>query len=353
MGIVSHYQTAEAEAALKRQRQAATATSLVIAVLSVVLVGAVLALFLLPSLSTSSPTLVTYDAKRVEEDQVDPKMVNTQVQRQPAAPASAMAKVVASTVPSPVAVPVPELVNDPSLNFGDGDDFGAGWGDGDGFGAGGTSFFGQAVRAERIAYVIDFSSSMGSEGRADLMRRELTKSLDQISHGTQYGIVFFSCIAWVAGNEVKLDRGAGRATVIEDGGRRFEWKDSGGRKGFEQAGRPQRADWLRASKEQLSQSKSIVRKAPLSSGTAWDKGLEMALEMTPPPQVIYFMTDGVANGSAAWAREIGAKAKSKGVRINCIALMEPRAHADMDDLAKRTGGQFTIVAKDGKRKKVR
>jgi hypothetical protein len=79
----------------------------------------------------------------------------------------------------------------------------------------------------------------------------------------------------------------------------------------------------------------------------------MVLEMDPLPQVIYFMTDGVATGSEAWARMIGAKAKAKGVRINCIAMMEPRAHGDMDELAKRTGGQFTIVTEAGKHKQVR
>ena len=88
-------------------------------------------------------------------------------------------------------------------------------------------------------------------------------------------------------------------------------------------------------------------------GTVWDNPLQMALDMEPTPQVIYFMTDGAAKGSDAWARTIGAKAKSRGITINCIAMMQPRAHDDMDDLAKRTGGQFTIVMKGGKRMKVR
>jgi hypothetical protein len=341
------------EAELKRQRAAATVSSLVIALLTVGLVGVILALVLIPSFFTKSPTLVTYDDSRIDEEQFDHREVNTQVQRQPSAPSSAMAKVLASTAPSPIAVPVPELTHDPSLAFGDGDDFGAGWGSGDGFGAGGTSFFGQAVRAERIAYVIDFSSSMGSEGRADLMRRELTKSLGNLTHGTRFGVICFSCIAWEAGDNVNLDRKRGHAVVKEEGGRRFEWKDLGGKQGWKQAGIPQRADWLIASQDQLARSKKIVKGAPLSSGTAWDKGLNMALDMTPLPQVVYFMTDGVASGSGAWARELGGKARSKGVRINCIALMEPRAHDDMNELAKLTGGQFTIVTKGGKHKRVR
>lgn len=46
--------------------------------------------------------------------------------------------------------------------------------------------------------------------------------------------------------------------------------------------------------------------------------------------------------------ERGHKSKRKGIVINTIAMMEPRAEAAMADLAKRTGGQFTIINKDGK-----
>ncbi len=65
------------------------------------------------------------------------------------------------------------------------------------------------------------------------------------------------------------------------------------------------------------------------------------------------MTDGAAKGSDLWAKEIGRNASKAGVTINCIAMMEPRAHDDMDELARRTKGQFTIIEKGGKRKKVR
>ena len=57
------------------------------------------------------------------------------------------------------------------------------------------------------------------------MRKELGKSIGQLSHGTRYGIVFFSCIAWEAGDEVHLNRQGGNATVRVPGG-----KNTGGRK---------------------------------------------------------------------------------------------------------------------------
>ncbi len=70
------------------------------------------------------------------------KEMTPKVQRKPSAPSSSMAKVIASTTPSPTAIPVPDVrVPDPSVDFGSGDDFGDGWGSGsgDGSGAGGTT----------------------------------------------------------------------------------------------------------------------------------------------------------------------------------------------------------------------
>jgi Mg-chelatase subunit ChlD len=62
----------------------------------------------------------------------------SRTERQLSAPSSSMAKVIASSSTTPAAVPVPDIaVAEPSLDFGNGDDFGEGWGDGDGSGGGG------------------------------------------------------------------------------------------------------------------------------------------------------------------------------------------------------------------------
>ena len=100
-------------------------------------------------------------------------------------------------------------------------------------------------------------------------------------------------------------------------------------------------------------TRRIVEETRLTGGTVWNNPLMMALEMNPPPQVIYFMTDGAARGSDIWAKEVGEEAKKLGVVINCVAMMQPKAHDDMLHIAKATGGQFTIVKDGGKREKVR
>ena len=130
--------TPEAEARLRSQQRNSTISSILISILFLVLLGLVLAFILLPSLMVKAPTLITYNAGLPEEEKLDAKRVNTQIKRQTSAPSSAMAKVIASTTPSPTAIPVPDVdVPNPSTDFGSGDDFGDGWGSG-GDGPGGN-----------------------------------------------------------------------------------------------------------------------------------------------------------------------------------------------------------------------
>jgi type III secretory pathway component EscV len=126
----------EALARLHAQRRNSTISSLVIAFLVIVLIGLIFGFVLLPNLIKETPTIVTYQASLTEDNKIEEKKMNNQVQRKPSAPSSSMAKVIASNTASPTAVPVPEVdVPEPSTDFGDGDDFGDGWGSG---GDGGT-----------------------------------------------------------------------------------------------------------------------------------------------------------------------------------------------------------------------
>ncbi|MFT5881654.1 MAG: Mg-chelatase subunit ChlD/tetratricopeptide (TPR) repeat protein [Crocinitomicaceae bacterium] len=72
-----------------------------------------------------------------EESIARPEIAN-QVARKPSAPGSSMAKVIPSRSASAIAVPVPNItMENTSLDFANGDDFGDGWGDGNGSGGGG------------------------------------------------------------------------------------------------------------------------------------------------------------------------------------------------------------------------
>ena len=351
MSIVSNYASPEAKDALRRQRRSASLSSILIAILTVVLIGLCLALIFLPGYYFETETIVTYNAGLAEEESLKKKQMTRQMTRQPSAPSSSMAKVIASTTPSPTAIPVPDVhVPDPSTGFGSGDDFGEGWGSGSGAG-GGTTFFGQTSTAERIAFVIDYSLSMKGD-RVVLMRKELQRSLDKMIPGTKFQMIFFAGPAWVAGNKVTSNRKT--AEVKGERGHKFKWKCGGGATNWKPVGKRQTPDWLEATNGQLSKAKKTVRETKLVWGTIWEPPLEMALDMEPPPQVIYFMTDGTAGkASGQTAKTIGARARSKGITINCVAMMEPKAAAAMLEMAKRTDGQFTKVMKGGKVVKVR
>ena len=123
----------EAQAALEAQKRNSTISSVAIAVLSIFLVGLVLFYILLPSLIKEEVQIVAYQAEVRPEDNLNEKKVQPSIERKPAAPSTALARVIATTSPTNVAIPVPEIVNpNPALDFGDGDDFGSGWGDGSG-----------------------------------------------------------------------------------------------------------------------------------------------------------------------------------------------------------------------------
>ena len=151
----------EAEEQLRAQKRNSTISSVFISFLIIILLALVLAFIFLPSLFVESPTIVTYNSGAPDEEELEKKEINNQIKRQPSAPSSSMAKVIASTTPSPTAIPVPEVdVPNPSTDFGSGDDFGDGWGSGGDGGGGGFGNIPATMRkrcsaADRLARLSD------------------------------------------------------------------------------------------------------------------------------------------------------------------------------------------------------
>lgn len=342
----------EAQAKLHAQRRNSTITSAVISLLTIALIALILGIFFIPNFVKETPTIVTYAGSSLDKNTPEKKKINTAVQRKPSAPSSTAVKAIASKAPSNVSIPVfdvPTTVE--TVEFGDGESFGTGWGDGSGFGdgGGGASFFNQSVRAERIAYVIDYSISMTGE-RERLMREELAKSVESLKTGTQFQMIFFSGPAWVAGSELPgYNYMTNKATVKGKGGKSYEWTGAG-LFDWTPKGKRQPVDWIEFTTSTKADSLRIIKESPLSGGTDWENPLLMAFDMEPSPELIFFMTDGEVKGRdmMALVKDLASIANRKGIIVNTIAMMEPKAEQAMADLAKRTGGQFTIVGKDGK-----
>ncbi|WAC20252.1 hypothetical protein OVA24_02510 [Luteolibacter sp. SL250] len=198
--------------------------------------------------------------------------------------------------------------------------------------------------ASRIAYVLDFSVTMAGEKDA-LMRSELTKALKALPTTTRYSVICFSGPVWLPGDEVS-------GGTVTSRGKTYQW-DSKSMWEWTHRGPMMDVPWLDAKPSEVKRTLSLVDDVKTIGGTDWEGPLEMAIAMNPPPDVVFFMTDGVMEqrDMMRLTRGIAAKAKARKVTINTVAMMEPGAEEPMADLAKRTGGSFTIVGKDGKIRK--
>jgi hypothetical protein len=152
---------------LRAQRRNTTISAIVISLLSLVFIGILLALWLLPIFRMEDEQVVAYAGEtNTNETKPEQKKVST-TQQKPSAPSSAMSKVIASNVPSPVSIPVPDVdVPLPSEDFGNSNDFGEGWGGtGDGSGGGGFASIpaGMKSRCSREDRLKRLASQGGNE----------------------------------------------------------------------------------------------------------------------------------------------------------------------------------------------
>lgn len=339
----------EAAAKLAAQKRNSTISSIIIALLVCTLIGVILWIISLTPLFKNNEETVSYSTEASNDQEITKPEMSDQVERKPSAPSSSMARVIASTTPSPTAVPVPDItVTEPSLDFGDGDDFGDGWGSGSGSGSGGggASFFKQSVKADRICYVIDYSASMGGK-KIQIMKKELTKSISKLPDGMMYQLIFFAGPAWIAGDKVTMDGSKKSATVKSDG-KIYKWESPKGNN-WSRKGKKQEVEWIKSSPETREASLQAIQDTPLVWGTTWNDPIEMALEMSPEPDYVFFMTDGAPgtgiDGALKTAKKLGHRAKTKKVKVNTISLLLPNAKEALEELANKSGGEFTLIKK--------
>lgn len=227
-----------------------------------------------------------------------------------------------------------------------------------------SSFFGNEATGERVAYVIDYSGSMLVDGREDLLRLELERSLGSLPGAAKYTIIMFMAEAW-------------RHEKSPEHEMRFSDEVEG---------------WIPSTKANITKSIEIIRtfsvgKANQSGklgGTNWEAGLAAALAMRPKPDVIYFMTDGLTDSVPAdvadadavegidgfrdlvkgWTPELArilgetdadlalrmGRLNSAGEQlsiIHAVSMMEPEAAQALGILARENRGTFSIVSEDG------
>lgn len=222
---------------------------------------------------------------------------------------------------------------------------GAGGGFGSGIGRGGKfSFVGQTAIGKRVVFVVDVSGSMSAVGngenisRFDLLKKELIKSVNQMPMGTQYQILFFSDFAWP--HDQVDSRDVNALT-------KYRWEIEP--KNYKSVKLPT-FRFIQATPFSLRETADIIQRSDNPGGTNWGSGLLMALNASPKPDVIFFMTDGLRSDEQGWVDIVTAENKRRlpMTAIYTSAMQQPDAAKELDDLARRNNGRFTVVLGDGK-----
>ena len=191
---------------------------------------------------------------------------------------------------------------DVSLQLGGGDLEGVGLGVGDSVGSG-ASFFGVEARGNRFAFVVDTSGSMINDGRLQSMQQELINSISGMFNSSSFFVAFFSSGAMPLG-----DRGIVWAEATDSG-----------------------KNWARAH----------ILATRAQGGTNPLPGFELISELEPPPDAVYFMTDGEFDPDQA--DTILSLMRRRNIPIHCITFRSREGEAVMRRIAAATRGTYTHV----------
>lgn len=197
--------------------------------------------------------------------------------------------------------------NDPlGESFGGSESSGAG-------GGAGASFFGLEASGQRFAYIVDKSSSMRTtdalqeESRMELTQRELARSIDALVETAEFLVMFYS-----------------------DGPERLNnWRR-----------------WRPAIERNKQDARRSIHLVEPQGGTYPVEAFRLVLELRPPPDAIYFMTDGLIENDVP--EEVERLNRRLGVPVHCVMFGgfstddERRAvERLMRRIAGDSGGSFT------------
>ncbi len=169
----------DAIARLQAQRRNSTISSIIISMLTIILIGLILGMFLLPLVPKEVPLLVTYEIPEEVEPTPEPKPKRT-IDSKPTPTSTSMTKVIATTAPTNVFIPVPEVeMEAPSLNFGDNIEFAQNW-------AGDNSFTSIPVSMKKRCSQSERMERLKEAGGNEKCEKAVVKALDFLQE-TQNG----------------------------------------------------------------------------------------------------------------------------------------------------------------------
>ena len=172
-----------------------------------------------------------------------------------------------------------------------------------GSGGGGTSFFGISSEGSRFCYIVDRSGSMDSGGRLASAKVELISSLQKLPDFVKFYVLFYS---------------------------------SGVKEPSMQQG------WNTARRGTIKRMADEIRAMSASGGTVPMPAFINAFALSPPPDIIFFLTDGQITGFSIESL-LEQMPTNKKIVINTIAFGNSASKTLLQEIANVTGGQYTFV----------
>jgi len=203
-----------------------------------------------------------------------------------------------------------------------------------------VGFMGVQSRANRIAFIVDYSLSM--KGMDKVMRAELEAAVNKmtpvdIDKGVYSSVclIFFSGPSWLAGEDAK----AIQKKWTGDNANGFRPN-----RGFE----PRKPKWLPVTPSSKKMLSKAIWDTPLAFGSAWDNSFRWALtKLDPKPDVIYFMTNGFVGVSEGRKGMEVIKTHRGSTKIYTIGYGTPsKVRILLQEIAVMAGGKAKFFSMD-------
>ncbi len=172
-----------------------------------------------------------------------------------------------------------------------------------GSGGGGTSFFGISSSGSRFCYIVDRSGSMDRGNRLEDAKAELIASLKKLPDFVKFYVLFYS-------------------TGITSPSMQKGWNTA------------RRGTINRIAKE--------IRSFSPTGGTVPMPAFKQAFELSPPPDVIFFLTDGQINNFSLEMLQ-SLMPNNKAVVVHTIAFGDASSQTLLQEIASATGGEYRFV----------
>lgn len=320
----------------------AVAVHLIIALIALIVV-------ILPS-SKDEPEIVAVMAPpSAKKREMQKKNVVKQTKKTSASAAAAapIAQLMRASAMAKISMPTVTKTSTGPLGMGDADFGSGGFGSGgDGLGSG-ASFFGGSSTGNRFLFIIDHSGSMKAN-QVSLRNNEVERALKSLK-GVQYQVILFAGGGYYAWPGWSTGPRKGMDVEVKGPKGSYKFVSKRGYADYDFRGADSklpREAWVDSTPANVKKTMDIIKKHPLFVGTDWELALRIGHLMTPPPDVIFFMSDG--SGGNAPAPILAFNRKHGKPVINTVAMQTIQGMKEFAEIAKRTEGSFTIVDKKGK-----